>query len=83
MLNVLDRVSIQWGIKISGDKTKLLDTEELAGDQPAFTLNGYALKEVDFCLGGEVEQTNRIERDVGIRLEKAAIYCLSNVVSEL
>ena len=38
------------------------------------TLNGHALEEVDSFsyLGSEVEQTARVERDVGIRLENAA-----------
>ena len=36
--------------------------------------NGHALEEVDFFsyLGSKMEQTARVERDVGIRLEKAA-----------
>ena len=52
----------------------MLNIGELTGDYPAITLNGHALEEVDSFsyLGSEVEQTARVERDVGIRLEKAA-----------
>ena len=61
-------------MKISEEKTKVLNIGELTGDHLAITLNGHALEEVDFFsyLGSEVEQTARVERDVGIRLEKAA-----------
>ena len=74
MLDVLDRACTQWGMRISGDKTKVLNIGDLAGDHPAITLKGHALEEVDSFsyLGSEVEQTARVERDVRIRLEKAA-----------
>ena len=74
MVDVLDRACTRWGMKINGDKTKVLNIGELTGDYPAITLNGHALEEVDSFsyLGSEVEQTARVERDVGIRLEKAA-----------
>ena len=74
MLDVLDRACTRWGMKISRDKTTVLNIGELTGDHPAITLNGHALEEVDSFsyLGSEVEQTARVESDVGIRLEKAA-----------
>ena len=61
-------------MKISKEKTKVLDIGELTGDHPVITLNGHILEEIDsfFYLGSEVEQTTRVERDVGIRLEKVA-----------
>ena len=70
MLDVLDRACTQWGMKISGEKTKVLNIGKLTGDHPVITLNGHALEEVDSFsyLGSEVEQTARVERDVGIRL---------------
>ena len=73
MLDVLDKACTQWGMKINGDKTKVLNIGELKGSHPAITLNGHALEEVDSFsyLGSEVEQTARVERDIGIRLEKA------------
>ena len=74
VIDALDRACTQWGMKISGDKTKVLSIGEPPGDQPAITLKGQALEEVDSFsyLGSEVEQTSRAEKDVKIRIEKAA-----------
>ena len=74
MIDALDRACTQWGMKISGDKTKVLSIGEPPGDHPAITLKGQALEEVDSFsyLGSEVEQTSRAEKDVKIRIEKAA-----------
>ena len=74
MIDALDRACTQWGMKISGDKTKVLSIGEPPGDRPAITLKGQALEEVDSFsyLGSEVEQTSRAEKDVKIRIEKAA-----------
>ena len=76
MLDALDRACTQWGVKISGEKTKVLNIGELTVDHAAITLNDHALKEVDCFsyLGREVEKTARVERDIGIRLEKAATF---------
>ena len=74
MLDVLDRACTRWGIRISGEKTKVLSIGEPTGDHPAITLKGQTLEEVDSFsfLGSEVQQTARVDRDVRIRLEKAA-----------
>ena len=74
MLDVLDRACTQWGMRISEDKTKVLSIGEPPGDQPAITPKDQTLEEVDSFsyLGSEVEQTSRAEKDVKIRIEKAA-----------
>ena len=74
MIDAFDRACTQWGMRISGDKTKVLSIGEPPGDHPAITLKGHALEEVDSFsyLGSEVEQTSRAEKDVKIRIEKAA-----------
>jgi hypothetical protein len=67
MLNVLDKACTQWGMKINGDKTKVLNIGELRGDHPqaAITLNGHALEDLESFpyLGSEVDQTVRIGRE--------------------
>ena len=74
MLDVLDRACTRWGMRISGEKTKVLSIREPAGDHPAITLKVQTLKKVDSIsyLGSEVQQTARVDRGVRIRLEKAA-----------
>ena len=74
MLVALDGACTRWGMRISGDKTKVLSIGEPPGDHPAITLKGQALDEVDSFsyLGSEVEQTIRVKKDVKIRIEKAA-----------
>ena len=61
-------------MRISGEKTNVLSIGEPAGHYPAITLKGQTLEEVDSFsyLGSEVQQTARVDRDVRIRLEKAA-----------
>ena len=61
-------------MRISGEKTKVLSIGEPAGDHLAITLKGQTLEEVDSFsyLGSEVQHTARVDRDVRIRLEKAA-----------
>ena len=73
MLDVLDRACTRWGMKINGDKTKVLSIGEPTGNHPAITLNSHEIEEVDSFsyLGSEVQSTARVERDVGIRMEKA------------
>ena len=73
MIDTLDRACTRWGMRISGDKTKVLSIGEPLGDHPAITLKGQALEEVDSFsyLGSEVEQTSRAEKDVKTRIEKA------------
>ena len=58
MIDALDRACTQWGMKISGDKTKVLSIGEPPGDHPAITLKGQALEEVDSFsyLGSEEDQ---------------------------
>ena len=59
MLDALDRACTRWGMRISGEKTKVLSIGEPAGDHPAIALKGQALVEVDSFsyLGSEVDQT--------------------------
>ncbi len=61
-------------MRISGDKTKVLSIGEPQEDHPAITLKGQALEEADSFsyLGSEVEQNSRAEKDVKIRIAKAA-----------
>ena len=47
MLDALDRACTRWGMRISGDKTKVLSIGEPPGDHPAIILKGQALEEVD------------------------------------
>ena len=74
MLVALDRACTQWGMRISGDKTKVLSIGEPPGDHPAITLKGQAVDEVDSFsyLGSEVEQMSRVKKALKIRIEKAA-----------
>ena len=55
MLDVSDRACIRWGMKVSGDKTKVLNIGELTGDHLAITLNGHALQEVESVSYSESE----------------------------
>ena len=61
-------------MRISGEKIKVISIGGPAGDHPAITLNSQTLEEVHSFsyLGSEVQQTARVDRDVRIRLEKAA-----------
>ena len=74
MIDALDRACIRWGMRISGDKTKVLSIGEPLVDHLAITLKGQALEEVDYFpyLGSEVEQTSRAKKDVKTIIEKAA-----------
>ena len=74
MLDALDRSCTRWGMRISGNKTKVLGIGEPPRDHPAITLKGQALDEVDSFsyLGSEVEQTSRAKKDVKMRVEKSA-----------
>ena len=74
MIDALDKACTRWGMRISGDKTKVLSIGEPPGDHPAITLKGQALEEVDSFsyLGSEVQQTSRAEKDVKTRIERAA-----------
>ena len=64
---------LAWGMRNSGDKTKVRSIGEPPGDHPTIILKGQALEEVDYSyLGSEVEQMSRAEKDVKIRIEKAA-----------
>ena len=71
MLDVLDRACTRWGMRISGDKTKVLSIVEPPGDHPATILKGQALKvDSSSYLGSEVEPTaSRVGTDVKIRIE--------------
>ena len=78
MLDVLDRPCAQWGMHSSVSKTKILAVEEQskdpqARDQTTITLQGQALEEVESFsyLGSEVGQSAKVEKEVGVRLEKA------------
>ncbi len=77
MIDALDRACTRWGMRISGDKTKVLSVGEPPRDHPAITLKGQALEEVDSFsyLGSEVEQMSRVKKDAKIRIEKAATVC--------
>ena len=59
MLDVLNRACTRLGLRISGEKTKVLSIGEPARDHPAITLKGQTLEEVDSFsyLGSEVQQT--------------------------
>ena len=61
-------------MKINGDKSKVLNIGKTDRGPSDHHTNGHALEKVDFFsyLGSKMEQTARVERDVGIRLEKAA-----------
>ena len=74
MIDALDKACTRWGMRISGDKTKVLSIGEPPGDHPAITLKGQALEEVDSFsyLGSEVQQTSRAEKEVKTRIERAA-----------
>ena len=62
ILDALDRACTRWGMRISGDKTKVLSIGDPPG--PAIIPKGQALEEVDSSyLGSEVEQTSRAKKD--------------------
>ena len=72
ILDALDRACTRWGMRISGDKTKVLSIGEPPGDHPAIALKGQALEEVDSFpyLGSEVQQTSRAEKEVKTRIAR-------------
>ena len=74
MLLVLNTSCTKWGMKINGEKTKVLNIGEAGDDHPPITLNGQILEEVDSFsyLGSEVDKMGKVEKEVGVRLEKAA-----------
>jgi hypothetical protein len=61
-------------MKINGEKTKVLSIGEAGDDHPPITLNGQMIEEVDSFsyLGSEVDKMGKVEKEVGVRLEKAA-----------
>ena len=76
MLDAINRACIRWEMRISWDKTNVLSIGEPPGDHPAITLKSQAREEVDSSyLGSEIEQMSRAEKDVKIRIEKAATVC--------
>ena len=70
----LTEACTRWRMRVSGDKIKVLSIGEPLGIHPVIALKGQALEEVDSFpyMGSEVEQTSRAEKDVKIRVEKAA-----------
>jgi hypothetical protein len=74
MLLVLNTSCTKWGMKINGEKTKVLSIGEAGDDHPPITLNGQIIEEVDSFsyLGSEVDKMGKVEKEVGVRLEKAA-----------
>ena len=74
MLLVLNISCTEWGMKINGKKTKVLSIGEAGDDHPPITLNGQIIEEVDSFsyLGSEVDKMGKVEKEVGVRLEKAA-----------
>ena len=74
MLLVLNTSCTKWGMKINGEKTKVLSIGEAGDDHLPITLNGQILEAVDSFsyLGSEVHKMGKVEKEVGVRLEKAA-----------
>ena len=73
MLNVLDQACSRWGMTISTGKSKILSVGVQLEHQPHITLQGQVLEDVESSyLGSELGQTEKVERGVAVRLEKAS-----------
>ena len=72
MITTLDKACDRWGMRINGEKTKIL-TVGTTEDQSPLRLRGQMLEEVESFsyLGSEVGQTTKVEREVTVRLKKA------------
>ena len=76
MLEVLDEACTSWGMCISVSKTKFVQVRtgqhQPISEQP-ITLQGQTLEEVQsfLYLGSEVDQSERVQKEITVRLEKA------------
>ena len=76
MLEVLDEACTRWVMCISVSKTKIVQ-ERTGEHQPIseqpITLQGQTLEEVPSFpnLGGEVDQSGKVQKEIAVRLEKA------------
>ena len=74
MVNVVGSACKQWGMTISATKTKTLTTRgQQANSLPPIMLWGQPLEEVESFsyLGSDISQSNKAEKEVSMRLEKA------------
>ena len=62
MIDALDKACTRWGMRISGDKTKVLSIGEPPGDHPAITLKRQALEEWTPSLTWVVRYSRQVGR---------------------
>ena len=74
MVNAVNNACKRWGMSISATKTKTLTVgEQQTNSQPPIMLQSQPLEEVESFsyLGSEISQSNKAEKEVAVRLEKA------------
>ena len=74
MVNAINNACKRWGMTISATKTKTLTVgEQQTNSQPPIMLQSQPLEEVESLsyLGSEIGQSNKAEKEVAVRLEKA------------
>ena len=74
MVNAVNNAFKRWGMTISATKTKTLTVgEQQTNSQPPIMLQSQPLEEVESFsyLGSEISQSNKAEKEVAVRLEKA------------